>query len=138
MQGADRASFIPHAKIEKLILKSDIAYTFIRPSYFMQNLTTTLRQDIREKNKIFLPAGEAHFLWVDVDDIGKAIARVLEEPEKHLNRIYTITERSSSILGRWQPCFLPWWEEPSTTVPQTSCGFSSERKKRVFLPPLSW
>ena len=91
VQGADTASFIPHAKIEKLILKSGIAYTFIRPSYFMQNLTTTLRQDIREKNKIFLPAGEAPFLWVDVDDIGKAIARVLEEPEKHRNRIYTIT-----------------------------------------------
>lgn len=111
VQGADKASFIPHAKIEKLILQSGIPYTFIRPSYFMQNLSTTLRKDIKEKNEIFLPAGGAPFLWVDTDDIGKAIARVLEEPQKHRNRMYTITGEElldfgevaallSTVLGR--------------------------------------
>lgn len=91
VQGADTASFIPHAKIEKLILQSGIPYTFIRPSYFMQNLSTTLRKDIVEKDELFLPAGSAPFLWVDVDDIGKAIAKILQEPDKHHNRIYHIT-----------------------------------------------
>lgn len=44
----------------------------------MQNLSTPLRKDILEKDEIFLPAGSAPFLWVDVGDIGKAIAKVLE------------------------------------------------------------
>ncbi len=91
VQGADKASFIPHAKIEKGILQSGIPYTFIRPSYFMQNLTSTLQKDIQLHKEIFLPAGKAPFLWVDTDDIGKAVAKILEAPEKHQNRVYTIT-----------------------------------------------
>lgn len=91
VQGADKISFIPHAKIEKLIRKSGLAYTFIRPSYFMQNLTTTLLADIRDRNQIFLPAGNAPFLWVDVDDIGKAIATVLQDVNLYQNNAYTIT-----------------------------------------------
>lgn len=91
VQGAERVSFIPHAKIEKLILEAEIPYTFIRPSYFMQNLTTTLLSDIRERDRIFLPAGKAPFLWVDVADIGKAIAAVLQAPSDHENQAYTIT-----------------------------------------------
>lgn len=91
VQGAERTSFIPHAKIEKLIRNSGMAYTFVRPSYFMQNLTTTLREDIQQRDRIFLPAGRAKFLWVDVDDIGKAIAAVLSDVTKHAYQAYTIT-----------------------------------------------
>lgn len=90
VQGADTISFIPHAKIERLIRDSGINYTFIRPSYFMQNLTTTLLPDIR-KGQIVLPAGKAGFLWVDVSDIGRAIAAVLADRSAHINRAYTIT-----------------------------------------------
>jgi uncharacterized protein YbjT (DUF2867 family) len=111
VQGADEVSFIPHAKIEKLILKSGLAYTFIRPSYFMQNLTTTLWEDIWKNDRIFLPAGKARFLWVDVADIGKAIATVLKHVKSHQNKAYTITghelyhfqkiaEMLSKALGR--------------------------------------
>jgi uncharacterized protein YbjT (DUF2867 family) len=91
VQGADKASFIPHAKIEKMILHTGIAYTFIRPAYFMQNLSTTLQKDIIKKNRIFLPAGSATFNWIDVEDIGMAIARILEQPSLHINKIYTLT-----------------------------------------------
>ena len=91
VQGAENQSIIPHAKIEKLLRESGLHYTFIRPSYFMQNLTTTLRRDIREDDRIFLPAGEAPFLWVDVEDIGRAIAIVLRDHTAHRDRAYTIT-----------------------------------------------
>lgn len=91
VQGAEDVSFIPHAKIEKLIKASGIPYTFIRPSYFMQNLSTTLLQDIKAHDRIFLPAGKAKFLWVDVMDIGKAIAVVLQDVAAHRNQAYTIT-----------------------------------------------
>lgn len=94
VQGADRAGFIPHAKIEKLILESGIPYTFLRPSYFMQNLTTTLLDDIRYRHQIFLPAGNASFLWIDVDDIGRCAASVLQYNHVHRNQIYTLTGTS--------------------------------------------
>jgi uncharacterized protein YbjT (DUF2867 family) len=91
VQGADTATYIPHARIEKMIRESGIAYTFIRPAYFMQNLSTTLQGDIRDRNMIFLPAGRAKFNWIDVEDIGLAIARILENPGLHTNKIYTLT-----------------------------------------------
>lgn len=99
VQGAESTSFIPHAKIEKLIVASGLHYTFIRPSYFMQNLTTTLADDIRNKNSIYLPAGDAPFLWIDVADIGKAIAAVLGNTQAHRNKAYTITGNNLLNFG---------------------------------------
>ncbi|GAB3643624.1 NmrA family NAD(P)-binding protein [Spirosoma arcticum] len=100
VQGADQAAFIPHAKIEKLIRRSGLVYTFIRPSYFMQNLTTTLREDIVKHHRLFLPAGHAPFLWVDVSDIGRAIAVVLTNWTQHQNQIYTITGNELLTFGQ--------------------------------------
>ncbi|GAB3910053.1 NmrA family NAD(P)-binding protein [Larkinella knui] len=100
VQGAEEVSFIPHAKIEKLIRQSGIAYTFIRPSYFMQNLTTTLRSDIVRDHRLFLPAGKAPFLWVDVADIGRATAVVLARWREHQNRAYTITGTELRTFGQ--------------------------------------
>ena len=46
VQGVDNSKIIPHHKIEKSIVDSKIIYTFLRPAYFMQNFTTTLRNDL--------------------------------------------------------------------------------------------
>lgn len=91
VQGADKIALLPHAKIEKLICESGIDYTFFRPSYFMQNLITQLKEDIKLERKIILPAGKTPFLWVDVNDIGKAIAAVIKEVNLHQNKAYTLT-----------------------------------------------
>ena len=91
VQGADKISFIPHAKIEKLILQSGINYTFVRPSYFMQNLTTAFREDIKLWSRIEVPAGKAKFLWIDGGDIGLAIAKILSNTAEHINKSYTLT-----------------------------------------------
>ena len=92
VQGVENQIFIPHYKIEKLLYKSGIRYTFIRPGYFMQNLTTTLRKDI-ERGEIYLPSGRAKFNWVDAADIGLAIATVLKASRHHINKAYVITGR---------------------------------------------
>ncbi|MDY6898955.1 MAG: NAD(P)H-binding protein [Cyanobacteriota bacterium] len=39
VQGVEKSPIIPHHKIEKLIREHELQYIFIRPSYFMQNLT---------------------------------------------------------------------------------------------------
>ena len=46
VQGVEKNKIIPHHKIEKLIVDSNIPYTFLRPAYFMQNYTTTLHTDL--------------------------------------------------------------------------------------------
>lgn len=91
VQGADSSKIIPHYKIEQLIKSQNLNYIFLRPSYFMQNLTTTLYQDIKTKRQIILPAGEAKFNWIDINNIGEVAAFVLNNFEAHSNRIYDIT-----------------------------------------------
>lgn len=91
VQGAEKSKVIPHNKIERLIKENEFNYIFIRPSYFMQNLTTTLLPEIAQKKSITLPSGNAKFNWVDTKNIGEASAQLLLNFEKNQNRPFEIT-----------------------------------------------
>ena len=91
VQGVEKSSIIPHHKIEKLITANGIPYTFLRPAYFMQNFTTTLHNDLVNKERIFLPAGNANFTLVDVTDIGSVTAKILADVAVHQNKAYELT-----------------------------------------------
>ncbi|MBU3182689.1 SDR family oxidoreductase [Clostridium psychrophilum] len=108
--GAEKNPFPPHHKIEKAILESKIPYTFIRPSFFMQNLSTTHAEDIKERDDLFIPSGKAKISFIDTRDIGEIIGRTLAE-KGHENKAYTITgseaityfqvaDSMTKILGR--------------------------------------
>ncbi|MGH4140304.1 SDR family oxidoreductase [Clostridium sp.] len=108
--GAEKNPFPPHHKIEKVILESEIPYTFIRPSFFMQNLSTTHAEDIKLRDDLFIPSGKAKISFIDTRDIGEIIGRTLSE-KGHENKAYTITgseaityfqvaESMTRILGR--------------------------------------
>jgi uncharacterized protein YbjT (DUF2867 family) len=91
VQGVEKSNIIPHHKIENLIVDSKIPYTFLRPAYFMQNFTTTLKSDLLQKKRIFLPAGNAKFTLVDVRDVGAVAAKVLVNTSMHTNMAYELT-----------------------------------------------
>lgn len=91
VQGVQNSKIIPHYKIEKLIVESKIPYTFLRPAYFMQNFTTTLLNELKAKNRIYLPAGNAKFTLVHVADIGQVAAKILTETVLHRNQCYDLT-----------------------------------------------
>ena len=91
VQGVEKSKWIPHHKIEQLILASRIPFTFLRPAYFMQNFTGTLHQDLVKDNRIFLPAGSAKFTVVDVVDIGEVIATILNDTDNHSGKSYELT-----------------------------------------------
>jgi uncharacterized protein YbjT (DUF2867 family) len=91
VQGVEKSKIIPHHKIEKLIVDSKIPYTFLRPAYFMQNFTTTLRNDLVNKKLIYLPAGQAKFTLIDVRDIGTVSASILTNISTHINKSYELT-----------------------------------------------
>lgn len=90
VQGVEKSRIIPHHKIERLIVDSKIPYTFLRPAYFMQNFTTTLKSDLVRRH-LYLPAGAAKFTLVDVRDIGSVSAKILCDPAKFVNKSYELT-----------------------------------------------
>ena len=99
VQGAEKSKVIPHNKIEKLISEAGIPYLFLRPSYFMQNLTTALLPDIQYKRKIILPAGKAKFNWIDIENIGEVSAILLEKFDNYSNRAIDLTGYENLSFG---------------------------------------
>lgn len=99
VQGVEKSKVIPHHKIESLIQELGFSYIFVRPSYFMQNLTTTLLPEIVHEKRIVLPAGKAKFNWVDVENIGEASAALLLNFDQHQNQAYEITGTENKNFG---------------------------------------
>ncbi len=110
LQGVENNRVVPHHKIEQLIREMGFVYTFVRASFFMQNLSTTHRAEIRDHNEIAVPVGKAKTSFIDVRDIAAVAARALLE-NGHENMCYTVTgsealdyfqvaETLSTTLGR--------------------------------------
>jgi uncharacterized protein YbjT (DUF2867 family) len=88
--GIEQNPRIPHYPVEQALRASGMAYTFLRCSFFMQNLSTTHREEINNRREIFIPAGSAKTSFIDVRDIAAAAATVLSEAG-HENRAYELT-----------------------------------------------
>ncbi len=94
IQAAERNPFVPHRQIETYIQASGISYTFLRASFFMQNLNTVHRQDIQQEGEIFLPAGRGKTSFIDVRDIA-AVATIALLEREHRNQAYELTGSQS-------------------------------------------
>ncbi len=91
VQGAEKSNLIPHNTIEQLITELGFRYIFVRPSYFMQNLTTTLQNEIVEYQRIVLPSKKAKFNWIDAKDIGLVTANLIRQFSNYKNNAFEIT-----------------------------------------------
>jgi len=87
--GAGGNPLVPHHAMEKLVRRSELPYTVLRPSFFMQNLSTQYREDIR-RGEIFVPAGRGRTSFIDVRDIAAVAVRVMGR-EEHFGRAYNLT-----------------------------------------------
>jgi uncharacterized protein YbjT (DUF2867 family) len=91
LQGAEGNKVVPHAKIEAWLRQSGVDWTFVRASFFMQNLTTTHLADIRDRDEIMVPAGRGATAFVDAADVAAVAAQALIDPDAHRNRAWTPT-----------------------------------------------
>ncbi len=82
---------MPHWHIEKDLRASTMTWTFLRPSFFAQNLDTAYGVDIRDHDRIRLPAGNAKTSFIDTADIAAVAALVLTDPAPHTGTAYTLT-----------------------------------------------
>lgn len=78
-----------HAQVEEYIKKSGIAYTFLRPHFFMENLLMNV-DTVRRDGAIYSPLGETKISTISVRDIGAVVAKILTT-EGHGGKTYTLT-----------------------------------------------
>jgi uncharacterized protein YbjT (DUF2867 family) len=75
--GAERNPFLPHRKTEQRLEASALGFTLLRASNFMQNLAEQNAAAIRERDEVFVPAGDGRVSYVDARDVGAAAAVAL-------------------------------------------------------------
>ena len=107
----DATSPIPklHLESEEYIKQSGLAWTMIKPNFYMQNLLASAGT-IKDQGKIFLPMGEGKTGMIDTTDVGKVIAKVLsEDGHESMNHeitgpeilsFYEVAEIFSKALGK--------------------------------------
>ena len=91
VQGAQDIPWIPHRKLELEVIKIGLPHTFLRPSFFMQNLTGVHAHEVKEKDELFVPAGLIGMSFIDAKDIAEASFKILCEPLLHSAKSYTLT-----------------------------------------------
>ena len=97
LQGVEKNPVVPHAKTEEYLRESGAAYTMLRPGFFMQNLSTTHRQDIAE-GELLVPAGHGCTGFVDVRDVAAVAVLALTE-EGHVGQAYELTGSGALTYG---------------------------------------
>jgi uncharacterized protein YbjT (DUF2867 family) len=75
--GAQRNPLLPHRRIERWLETSGTAPTSLRAANFMQNLAEVHAADIRDRDELVVPAGDAAMSYVDARDVAAAAARCL-------------------------------------------------------------
>ncbi len=110
VQAAGTNPLLPHRALEKRVEATGLAWTHLRPANFYQNLLTVHREEIRDRSRISVPAGNGRTAHVDVRDLAEVAAAALTEPG-HEGRAYELTAREaptfaeiagtlSAVLGR--------------------------------------
>jgi uncharacterized protein YbjT (DUF2867 family) len=87
-----RAATFPrqHQDSEDYIKTSGIAYTFLRPNGFMQNMVTYNGATIASQNAFYGSQGDGQVSHIDLRDIAAVAVKVLTE-DAHVGKVYTLT-----------------------------------------------
>ncbi len=99
-----------HRPVEKAIEESGLAWTFLRPNSFMQNVATFMSETIKAEGAFYSASGSAKISHIDVRDIAAVAIQALTGGD-HEGRAYTLTgpeaftydevaSELSAVLGR--------------------------------------
>ena len=87
-----------HAETEREVCESGLPFTFIRPNFFMQNISL-YRKDIIQEGKFYAPMGNANVALVDAHDIAAVAATALLE-SGHEGKIYEVSGPESLTFNQ--------------------------------------
>jgi uncharacterized protein YbjT (DUF2867 family) len=127
--GAERNPIVPHRHMEDHVRKVGLPYTLLRPSFFMQNLTTTHLPEIRDQDELFMPAGRGRTSFIDARDIAEVAARVLTEPG-HGGKAYPLTGSQALTYDDVASTLSAVLRRPIVYRPASLVGFARRMRSR--------
>jgi uncharacterized protein YbjT (DUF2867 family) len=88
-----------HWLAEQALNWSGLPVVHVRPTVFLEGFFLTLTPDsVRELNQIRLPFGEGKTAPVAAEDVGRAVAALLANPQPHIGKIYNLTGPQSENM----------------------------------------
>ena len=79
-----------HHQVEKDLEASGLAWTFLRPHHFMQNLLAQAEY-VRKDGVVYSASGDGKIPYVDGRDVGAVAAVILANPDPHRGKTYVLT-----------------------------------------------
>jgi uncharacterized protein YbjT (DUF2867 family) len=86
-----------HSQVERQIEESEVDHTFLRPTYYMQNLLQ-LAGPVRKGN-LPVPLGDERLALIDSRDVGAVAAKILTEDGRHTGKVYDLTGPETLSFG---------------------------------------
>lgn len=127
--GAENNGVIPHAKVEAHLRAGPVPWTFLRPGFFAQNLCGAYRLDIRDDDRIYVPAGSAEVSWVDTRDLGEAAALAFVDPEAK-GAAWTLTGGCTHTFAQVAALLSQHLGRPIRYVPASILGYLAHLRRR--------
>ena len=88
-----------HWLAEQALNWSGLPVVHVRPTVFLEGFFLTLTPDsVRESDQIKLPFGEGKTSPVVAEDVARAIAALLANPQPHISKIYHLTGPQSENM----------------------------------------
>jgi uncharacterized protein YbjT (DUF2867 family) len=88
--GVDQNEQAPLRVIERALMDSGLAYTILRPNFFMENFSTGfIGPMIKQQNGIFLAAGDGKTSFISTRDIAEVAATAFSKA--HYGKEYNLT-----------------------------------------------
>lgn len=99
VQGVERIRVVPHARIETWLRDSGLGWTFLRASFFDQNLITVHGEQVREHDELLMPAGRGRTAFVDAHDLAAVAALAMLDPAAADRQAWTLTGSEALTYG---------------------------------------
>lgn len=80
-----------HWLAEQMLNNTNMLVTHVLPSFFSEMLYLMNGASILQEGKMYLQHGEAYHAPIAGEDIGRSIAAILEDPEKHNGKRHILT-----------------------------------------------
>lgn len=134
--GAERSSWVPHRGVEEHLERSGRGWTILRPGFFAQNFGDAYVRDVVEDRRIYVPAGRGRVAFIDVFDVGDAVARIFARPEAHAGTTPTLTGPEAVTFDEAAAMMTEVLGRPIRYVPATIPGYAWHLATRRRLPAI--
>jgi uncharacterized protein YbjT (DUF2867 family) len=88
--GVEASDEIPLRKVERIVERSGVPWTHLRPTWFMQNFASVWLPGIQANGSIMVPAADAKTAFIDARDVAASAANVLTR-DGFTGKAFTLT-----------------------------------------------